>query len=393
MRSAIFLAAALSVAHMLGAQNRSPSLRDSAGVQIVEHATIKNAPVLDIVAQRASLDLGGLKNDPREEFDARQPMIGVARLSDGRLVANSYSDVKIFDRNGKFVQVIGRAGSGPGEFGQLKSVCAGAGDTIIVINYNRPRISVFDAAGKHVRDFNVSGYVPEGGCFGDGTILVRTNSRPDPALPAGSPQASISARVSDGERIGMDGRPRGLVGTFADETVFGFQTVGNSYVQGALIYAGDGRTAEVRLHDTTGKMVRIVRWKDPVIPVTPALIEKDAASSIPNNVTAEERSRRMALARSRPYPPHLPMYSKISADPSGRLWVMDPFTDPLPRGWTLFSADGSLLGRVLLPNPTNIAGSRVDLSGFVGSYAVLRWRDSDGALHITLHTVSGLSER
>ena len=132
---------------------RAPTIRDSAGVRIIEHRTIRDLPVAFRIAEKPTLDLGGLQDDLRAELDAGHPFHHAARLSDGRIIIADHSELRLFDTGGRILQVIGRRGQGPGEFGQLREVCVIPGDTIVASNYNNPRVSVFDRTGTHVRTF------------------------------------------------------------------------------------------------------------------------------------------------------------------------------------------------------------------------------------------------
>ena len=72
-----------------------------------------------------------------------------------------------------------------------------------------------------------------------------------------------------------------------------------------------------------------------------------ANARIPTN--DPNRKQRVEQMLSRPYPPTLPVYSGFFVDREQRIWVRDPF--PLPGAtewklaWTIFTDDGTLLGR------------------------------------------------
>jgi hypothetical protein len=158
-------------------------------------------------------------------------------------------------------------------------------------------------------------------------------------------------------------------------------------VQGEFIYAGDGKSAEVRVHDAaSGRVVRMIRWNDPLQAVTREMIDDNTRRSFPNNLTPEEETRRLELARSRPQMPFVPAYSIVYADPMHRIWVRDAATITA-RGWTVFAADGTLLGRATIPSMAPQAERAPELVGFLSNQAMLRWRDSDGAVRLTLHAL------
>jgi hypothetical protein len=373
----------------VGAQSLpQPRTRDSAGVQIVEHTTIRGIPNITLIAVASRLDLGGLRADSLAEFDPRNPFLSAARLSDGRLVGTDYASFKILDPAGALIRVVGRAGTGPGEFRQLKGVCITPGDTIIALGYGNRRASVFDASGSHVRDVTFTGYVPTSPCFDDGTFLVATDSRPNPASSFPPQVAAMIDELHTLRRVDKNGSIVGTVGDFRAETYSsGFQTVANSVVRNGLVHSGDGRDPEVRIYTMDGRLVRIIRWNDTPAPVTREMIERRAAGSIPINTSAEERARRIELLLAQPHLPTLPLYSVLEVDAGGRIWLKDPFEAPRPRAWTVFNAEGILLGRTMLPTPR---GSEypAEIAGFFPGQILLRWTDADGAAHLTVHDLA-----
>ena len=89
----------------------------------------------------------GILNGPEEYqfFDVS----AAARQSDGDLVvvdAGAHT-VRLYDRNGAFVALLGGAGSGPGEFQTPSQVMIGPDDVIRVWDNAEFRVTTFDAAG------------------------------------------------------------------------------------------------------------------------------------------------------------------------------------------------------------------------------------------------------
>lgn len=382
--AARFIVGALCVATLpatLSAQTPSlPLIRDSAGVLIVEHHTIRNAPIAFRIADKPLLELGGLKDDPREELDARNPFANAARLSDGRIVVPEFSSFKMFDAGGKFIREVGRKGDGPGEFWQLRDVCVANGDTLVAINYNARRVSVFDSSGKHVRTFTVAGYIGGGACFSDGTFLLKTDTRPNPATTMAPERASRLDRVVTAQRIRMDGSVMAMVGTFQAEVLDGLPTIENTIARGRSIYAGDGRTAEIRIHTDAGKLREIIRWDDPLTRVTEKMLAEFGGEPARGSPRGESRPR-LSLD-------FVPAYAYMMADDAGRVWIQDYFSAPEPRGWTVFGEGGTQLGRVMPPTIARAADKRVEIASLGQDYVVLRWRDrADGAVHVAFHAL------
>jgi hypothetical protein len=75
------------------------------------------------------------------------PLRAMARLSDGRLLADIGTAIDQFDASGRFVRRIGRQGNGPGEFQRISTVLTLPGDTLFAaVDARRARIIVFETA-------------------------------------------------------------------------------------------------------------------------------------------------------------------------------------------------------------------------------------------------------
>ena len=130
------------------------------------------------------------------------------------------------------------------------------------------------------------------------------------------------------------------------------------------------------MYTSTGKLARIVRWKDALVPVTAAMIN-DAAP----------QPARGSGGAAPPLPPTsatLPAYRAMKVDPAGRVWVQDYTRPPTIPGWTVFSPTGTLLGRVTIPN----LGKYLELVAVDRDQVILRWRDAEGAAHVSFHAVT-----
>jgi hypothetical protein len=367
---------------------RRATVRDSAGIRIVENGPLANLPVAIRVDSAYTLDLGGLRTNPDEELDSKTPFYDVARLSDGKFVAVDYASLKLFAPDGRYLATLGRAGAGPGEFHQARGVCVTPGDTIIALHYGAPTISVFDKTGRHIRTVTVRGLVQANGCFADGTLaagsVMTAIVNPRTRMPAAS--AALFDRVIPTERIRSDGTSIGAIGLFPRESgEHMFQDIGNFVVAADRIISGNGATAEYRVHSSVGKLLQIVRWAAPPQPVTRGLLETQARSHIPLNTPPQEAARRVEQDLLRSHRETLPFYSLIRAEPNGRVWVQDPFVANTTLGWTVFDATGQLLGRAAMPALP--AKSRPEIGGWLPGQVVLGWRDNDGVAHRTFHRV------
>lgn len=127
---------------------------------------------------------------------------------DGNIHVSSFatrSEIKVFAPNGRLLRVIGRAGSGPGEFKRIHDIDV-RGDRILVTDVENGRFALISRDGRTIRTWNTPGIL-----ITPGGILPLPNDE----LIA---NASVPARQLAGlplHRIDQRGR---LVGSFGSET-------------------------------------------------------------------------------------------------------------------------------------------------------------------------------
>lgn len=348
------------------------AVRDSAGVRIVEHRELGRAPAPFRVGDRPWLDLAGLRDDPREEIDPRNPFLVARPLTDGRWVVVDRTALKIFDHVGRHVRTIGRSGSGPGEFHQLRDVCVGPGDTLSAVTFSERRISTFDSAGNHVRTTMVDGLFGRDPCFPDGTLLLRGPGTTAPGSRLPPRQAALLDRVTPVDRIRWNGEVVAHLGLMPDESFDQtFTTVPSIAAAGDRILVGTGAEPEIRVYDTSGALVQVVRWQVERTRITPDM-------------------RRSAIERGYPGGPvasgHLPVYFVIVPAPEGAIWVREyPGVPPRQVGYMVFDRVGQFTGWV---HPPTLSRRPVEVVWVGRDRVLLAWRDEDGGPHLTLHPLT-----
>lgn len=83
----------------------------------------------------------------------------VLRTGDGGFLVSSETmgpQVLVYDRSGRFVRVLGRLGSGPGEFRRAVQFARGHGE-IAMLELRSPRVHVFDDELRYLHSFNLPG--------------------------------------------------------------------------------------------------------------------------------------------------------------------------------------------------------------------------------------------
>lgn len=91
--------------------------------------------------------------------DFNRLSLAVVRDSRGRIIAgpiSSRAQFAVYSPSGKLLKVVGTAGSGPGEFRNIGDMVVTPGDSLVVFDVERRRISIFDPAFRYVRGFPFS---------------------------------------------------------------------------------------------------------------------------------------------------------------------------------------------------------------------------------------------
>lgn len=331
------------------------AVRDSVGIRIVEHGELGRVVAFSI-GQTAGLDLGGLRDNPEEEMHARRPFLLARPLSDGRWLALDWSALKLFDSQGRFIRTIGAAGTGPGEFRQLRTFCIGPGDTVTAVSMSDRRLAVFDTTGRLVETGVVPGEIRDEPCFPDGGLLARVSD-------GGSGWNAI--------RVDRRGRLVRRLGSIPDEgrdmTIPGFVSAA---VAGEMLLVGAGDESEYRVVDRSGAVVQIVRWNAARQPITEAHRRELVRRGFPTS------ARQLMW---------FPTYGRIRPGPQSSVWVQDyPWPLNAPVGYSVFDREGRYLGRV---EPPPISRYALEILPLRSDRVVVGWYDSDQMPHVSIHAL------
>ena len=351
------------------------AVRDSAGIEIVENTqpTWTEAAAWRL-SDAPTLDMGGTEGDSAHEFFQ---VAGAVRLSDGTIVVanNGTHELRYFGSDGTPGERVGGKGAGPGEFQMLMSLDKLPGDSLLAYDPMNRRLTVFDAAGRHVRDVATSspaalvmfGIV---GRLADGTYLASTpNTRMGPEMLSRSPGPARDSTLV--LRLDSAGRAIDTLGLFPAGRVVVTQVemLGRSFpmplpvpfspttVVAAgpdAVYVGTTDTYEIRAFSPAGELQRLIRRDVPGRPVTKADQEEFTARlrDLPGgnammNPVMEQFRKAMSEAE---YPETMPAYSNLLVDADGNLWVADhPGAKTMPTPWAVFTPEGRLLGTVTMP--------------------------------------------
>lgn len=153
---------------------------------------------------------------------------------------------------------------------------------------------------------------------------------------------------------------------------------------GDRLYIGTGEQYEVTVHDTTGRLVRVVR-----IPTVPDSLTPEAVDSFRARVRRRvergdtalaDRALEAALDQA-PYPATVPAYERLMVAPDGVIWVLD--AAPMTRRsviWRVFDAGGRWLG--IVPMPARFIVHQIGTDYVLGT-----WAEDDGGHEVRLYGI------
>ncbi len=372
------------------ADGAAVTVRDSAGIEIVENHAPENPP-----EQFWTLDpepefvLGGTDGpaarSPAADRDDRDGRIlyvrGLARLVDGRIAVLSEGNHRlfVFESSGRLSKAIGGRGAGPGEFSRPVRMQYLPPDTLAVWDQWMGPVTYFDTAGVVLKRRPID--------LGKVLAAVPWASHESPVIPL--PDGSFVAAVPRGDAefapprqgalvrhppveyvrvdvetyvarsLGIwDGAekwavPRdvlaahpvlreridrhGLAGT--DEVMASHLEAGG---RGGAIYVANGERNEIRQFSFDGSLVRIIRRT-----TSPVAVTERADRSWRNHLLelAGPQGRELGV-EAWPGREHHPAVAGMSVDAVGHLWVREwsESESGMPDQWSVFGPEGRWLG-------------------------------------------------
>jgi hypothetical protein len=367
------------------------TVRDSAGVRIAESA----APAWRAgrgwrIGDAPEVEVGVAEGAPAHQFGR---ITGSTRLSNGVLVVADAGagQVRAFTPDGRHLWTLGRKGGGPGEFEGMGRVVRTRGDTVAVWDSRHRRVTFVAPDGSLAGEapFRPEGFGTLVGGLANGDLLFTVPSR------AGMPPSGLQRDTTDLIRwSGIDawetvGRVPGAeryvkteqVGRGLSVNVISrpFGRTGSLAAVAEGFYVGGGDDYEIVRHAPDGSVQLSIRRPVPNRPVTPADMDRHREQQLAATRDPARRSEFDAMLRSISAPETMPAYAEIRADAEGSLWVRETAdgTDG-PAAWSVFTAEGRLLGTVALPERFRVTEIGTD-------YVLGTWRDDLDVQYVRLY--------
>jgi len=187
----------------------------------------------------------------------------VAVSRDGTIFVLDQKDmnIKVFDRDGKFLRTFGKAGEGPGELSMPNSIHCTSREELVVVDTSR-RLSFFKLSGEFVRTVSAGS-------------LNFVDARPD---SKGNFLVYLMAREEANPRYELRKVDAGLKDLFAVESSpmpnagrdgynpF-FPVLRWALLSGDRVVCGYAEKYELRIHDAAGRIVRKIQMDPDPVPV------------------------------------------------------------------------------------------------------------------------------
>ena len=347
------------------------TVTDSAGIEIVTSAGDGLWAPGDAWSVERDLAIGTAEGEPEYQFGQ---IAGIDVGTDGRIYVYDQQarEVRVFDPEGQFITVMGKAGAGPGELSQAAGpVFVTDGDTVVVPDMMQQRITLYTAdgepAGSHSLPMTAGLAVkwmetPDQDLIQQAMVMAfpgQEDVEQKNLLLRRTPTGTLEDTILEmpiGQSVSFSGNTPNIT-MFESEPMW---TVGPA----GTLYTGINSEYSIEVHTPQGELVRIVRKPFEQRPIT-------GSDQTEFRRTVEELWREQGMppealemmSQALGFAEFYPAYANILGGPDGTLWVQRIQTpdeiseqggtfdiqDMGSATWEVFDGQGRLLGTVEMP--------------------------------------------
>ena len=350
--------------------------RDSAGIEIVESSAPLLGPDAWKVSEEPVLQIGEMKGEDAYLFagiNSRRSgdFPSVFRWPTGRIVVCNGMDstIRVFDRHGEFIRMVGGQGEGPGEFLFMEACWpTPSGMVVAADNY----LSFLDLDGTVTRKVQIpsvdGGRALPYGVFEDGSyFVIRPYDGPsDTGIhdPAAGVFVINAAGELSGELFMMKQDRRIREGRYSITQQFG--PIGSITGSANGIFYGWPEAYSISEFNREGVTSRVISRDWTPVPVTEEdiawwLTFRDTLAKFQGNDSPRFREAYRKQTSIMVYPEYRAPFDELHVDRTGHLWVRNthPRYDrvyssfqvrfPFEWTWDVFDPEGRWLTTLTLP--------------------------------------------
>ena len=264
---------------------------------------------------------------------------------EGGIFALDFKDqkIKVFDRTGKFLRLIGKPGQGPGELGMASGIQLMADNTLVVEDATNRRLALFRPSGEFIKNISTSDKLGLVNILldGKGNVIGR-----EMGLAEGNAKMFFEIKKFDADlkplfTLDKIEFPIPIPGSGTKMNIlemisaYQFDPAGN-------IYYGRNADYEIKIYSPEGKHIRTIKKEYDPVKVTQADID-EMLERIPN-VAGGVNIKDMFS-----FPDVFPPFQLFLLDDQGRLYVRT-FTKGKAKGeyeFDVFDAEGKFIAQFI----------------------------------------------
>jgi hypothetical protein len=296
------------------------------------------------------------------------------------IVDSGNQRIQKYDKDGNYLQTIGRKGQGPGEFMSPYDIVLDEKGYIYVSD--DMKMHVFNPKGNSIKDIVLSNFIMGYSIDSEGTIIASGFVQAERAQNFGvmliNPEGKITKTVAEYPGMSMVSR-RGAMFSFTHEytSVLSFSPVKK---RGAVY--GYGLEYKLIVTDFSGEATLIIKKDEP--PQSISRREKDKIIDDVLEDTADEEEGRWprdVVEEGADFPDHRPFFNGVASDDIGRIYVSKQksvLDESQEVEFDIFGPEGFYLYRTTLSFRPNLVKDgylyRTTYSEETGVYKVIRYR-------------------
>lgn len=314
------------------------TIKEEGGITIVKNPKeplLDEAP-FDLIEDLTIRDRGG---DERYVF---QEIWHVAVDDDENIYIpdSRAANIKVFDRNGKYLRTIGRGGQGPGELGYPFGIQITPNKELVINDRRQARLHYFTLDGEFLRQYSTSKL----GRF----LLPKVDSKGNIIAGYMFYGDKIKAEI---KKFTPDLKPLMKIASVPTVTqppvihYFENQRIINLHwdiIKDDSIIWGDISKYEFHVHSSEGKLIKRITTDYDGVKIT----EEDKKKYIKEMFGNNPVPSRITLV----FPKNLPPFRQFTIDEEGRLFVRNYENVKDDKGvyYDVFDTDGKYLARIIL---------------------------------------------
>ena len=264
---------------------------------------------------------------------------------DGNIYVVDFGNYRVqkFDRNGNYLQTIGRRGQGPGEFENPLQIVFDSKTGNIYIKDGRLRIKIFDNKGNYLNAIKLEYFPRVIELNEDGNILGILSRGYDASFVKLNSKGKIKKKIAKITRMASKGRVGNAFFSFSH----GYEhDMFMSKIDNQTFIYGCSKEYEINVVDKEGNLLCKIKKDEPYIK-----FPKEEKRRIERE--AWQRGLPINAIRVR-YPSNMPFFHALYTDCKGRIYVQRTIgkrTEQGPKKFDIFSKDGYCLYNTTFPYP------------------------------------------